>query len=85
MAVVLLVSAGSARAMVHKGDRDSIKPTEFLPAAPVGDSLKDTSHSTLPPTNFVLNPIIGAAMGITSYFGNVKAVNSYAQNPATGR
>ena len=43
----------------------------------------DTTPDTAKAHQLILKPIIGAGIGMFSYFGNVKAVNSYAQNPTT--
>ena len=49
-------------------------------------SVTDTNHSVQPTgKQFILQPILGLGVGMMSYFGNVKYVKGYAQNPTTSR
>lgn len=47
----------------------------------------DTNHPTqaVDGNGFVLQPILGLGVGMMSYYGNVKYVKGYAQNPTTAR
>ena len=71
---LLFVSTGKANSYWISVDSNKSRQTTSI-----------ASDTAAPPKSFVLKPTIGLGIGMLSYFGNVKAVNSYAQNPTTSR
>ncbi len=87
VATLLLISVECVSASVNKDGRDSAKQKQnILVPDPIASKAVADSNPPVSTTNgFVLKPIIGLGVGMFSYFGNVKSVNSYAQNPTTSR
>ncbi|HTA84488.1 MAG TPA: SPOR domain-containing protein [Bacteroidia bacterium] len=71
-----LLFLSSERASASVIYADTTKPKQLVP---------DTNKVKPAPPGFELKPTIGLGIGMLSYFGNVKMVNSYAQNPTTSR
>ncbi|HXP50952.1 MAG TPA: hypothetical protein VN922_13415, partial [Bacteroidia bacterium] len=84
--VLLFSSERSSASYVFTGtDTAKAKQNETVPSPTVTSSILDTNHPKMAPTAFVLQPVVGLGVGMFSYFGNVKSVKSYAQNPTTAR
>ncbi|HSY75320.1 MAG TPA: hypothetical protein VK890_00600, partial [Bacteroidia bacterium] len=85
VATLLIISMGCASASVGSDGKDSAKQKQNLLITE--PSVSKVAADTNPPSpgGFVLKPIIGLGVGMFSYFGNVKAVNSYGQNVGTSR
>jgi hypothetical protein len=77
--LVILFSLASERIYAFSYSADSGKAKQNEIKAP------DTNKIKLAQPGFELKPTIGLGIGMMSYFGNVKMVNSYAQNPTTSR
>ncbi len=76
--IIFLFTAEKSSAISYNSNNDSTTQAHT--------SVTDTNHSVQPTgTSFVLQPVIGASIGMLSYFGNVKYVKGYAQNPTTSR
>ncbi len=84
--LLLLATSASTSASCYINADDSAKTKQGQPVIQTAtNSVTDTGHNTPAPVPFILNPIIGAGVGMLSYFGNVKYVKSDIQNPTTSR
>ncbi len=79
LSLVIIFSLATEKVSAFGYVADSAKPKQNTVIVP------DTNKVKPAQPGFELKPTIGVGIGMLSYFGNVKMVNSYAQNPTTSR